>query len=451
MFISEKIVNKKKIYYKIIIILSFIISWASIGTNNSDLFILTTNANEDVTLKSIINFFRITLNLSCFPMLCFLFFMNVSKYKENKISPYLPFLIPLFCFLSQIPGLVYTSNSLWNFLYILSAINILIILNLMLLNFENEEIYLIIFLIFILLGAVLFNSFKNDFSDYLNHGELFYGNIDYFFSNSGIRSSGVSRIGLILLITYSIFSIRFIKSKILRIIPLVFFTSCIFLYESRATIGITFIFLFLNYLIREKYTLISLFKYLLIYFVLPALFALSLISIKSLNVDNCKNTQCEKDVQRFDQGMTPSFKFIQKQTRLFNINKLGSGSNGRVEDWKEIINKFDYKNNLFFGYGAQGDRYLINQTASNGLVYTFASSGITGVTFFLILTLTSCMQLLKYFFFSRKEELIGYFSFSIMIVFIIRSIVESSYSVFGIDLILFYMGLILMQRFKVLK
>ena len=38
-----------------------------------------------------------------------------------------------------------------------------------------------------------------------------------------------------------------------------------------------------------------------------------------------------------------------------------------------------------------------------------------------------------------------------MIVFFIRSIVESSYSVFGIDLILFYMGLILMQRFKVLK
>ena len=449
MFISEKIVNKKKIYYKIIIILSFIISWASIGTNNSDLFILTTNVNEDVTLKSIINFFRITLNLSCFPMLCFLFFMNVSKYKENKISPYLPFLIPLFCFLSQIPGLVYTSNSLWNFLYILSAINILIILNLILLNFENEEIYLIIFLIFILLGAVFFNSFKNDFSDYLNHGELFYGNIDYFFSNSGIRSSGVSRIGLILLITYSIFSKRFIKSKILRIIPLVFFTSCIFLYESRAIIGITFIFLILNYLIREKYTLISLFKYLLIYFVLPALLVLSLISIKLLNVDNCKNTQCEKDVQWSDWDMISSFKSIQKQSSLYKKNKFGS--TGRVEDWKKIINKFDYKNNLFFGYGAQGDRYLINQSASNGLVYTFVSSGIIGVTLFLILTLTSGMQLLKYLFFNKKKELIGYFSFNIMIVFFIRSIVESSYSVFGIDLILFYMGLILMQRFKVLK
>ena len=450
MFISEKIVNKKKIYYKIIIILSFIISWASIGTNNSDLFILTTNVNEDVTLKSIINFFRITLNLSCFPMLCFLFFMNVSKYKENKISPYLPFLIPLFCFLSQIPGLVYTSNSLWNFLYIISAINILIILNLILLNFENEEIYLIIFLTFILLSVVFFNSFKNDLSDYLKYGnKLFYGNINYLFSDGGIRSSGISRIGLILLITYSIFSKKFVKSKILRIIPLVFFTSCILLYESRAIIGIAFIFVILNYLIREKYTLISLFKYLLIYFVLPFLFVLSLMSINTLSQYNCKNKECEKNAQWSDQSFISSLKFIQTQTRLSKANKFGS--TGRVEDWKQIINKFDYKNNLFFGYGAQGDRYLINQSASNGLVYTFVSSGIIGVTFFLILTLTSGIQLLKYLFFNKKKELIGYFSFSIMIVFIIRSIVESSYSVFSIDLILFYMGLILMQRFKVLK
>ena len=156
-----------------------------------------------------------------------------------------------------------------------------------------------------------------------------------------------------------------------------------------------------------------------------------------------------KNVQSSGQIFTLSFKYIPEQAKLSKYKK--TGTTGRIEDWKEIINKFDYKNNLFFGYGAQGDRYLINQTASNGLVYTFASSGITGVTFFLILTLTSGMQLLKYLFFSKKKELIGYFSFNIMIVFFIRSIVESSYSVFGIDLILFYMGLILMQRFKVLK
>ena len=437
MRINEIITNKKKFYYKIIIILSFIISWASIGMNNSDLFILTTN--EDVTLISVINFFRITLNLFCFPMLCFFFFLNFSKYKENKLSPYLAFLIPLFCFLSQIPGLFYTSNSLWNFLYILSAINILIILNLIILDFENEEIYLIIFLTFILLSVVFFNSLINDLSNYSKTYDRLYGRTNYFFSDGGIRSSGVSRIGLILLITYSIFFIKFVKLKILRIIPLVFFSTCILLYESRAIIGITFIFLIFNYLIREKYTLISLLKYLLIYFVLPALLVFSLVTTKALNI------------QSVDRDFASSFKFVKEQSRFFEHKTNATKFTGRIEDWKEIINKFDYKNNLFFGYGSQGDRYLINQTASNGLVYTFVSSGIIGVTFFLILTLTSGMQLLKYLFFSRKKELIGYFSFSIMIVFFIRSLVESSYSVFGIDLILFYMGLILMQRFKVLK
>ena len=204
----------------------------------------------------------------------------------------------------------------------------------------------------------------------------------------------------------------------------------------------------------KKKTPISLLKYLLIYFVLPALLVISLMSKNVLNLYKCKNIQCKKNVQepaRIPEDILTSFKFAQERTRIFKYKKNAFGFTGRIEDWKEIINKFDYKNNLFFGYGAQGDRYLINQTASNGLLYTFVSSGITGVTFFLILTLTSGMQLLKYLFFSRKKDLIGYFSFSIMIVFFIRSIVESSYSVFGIDLILFYMGLILMQRFKVLK
>ena len=111
-----------------------------------------------------------------------------------------------------------------------------------------------------------------------------------------------------------------------------------------------------------------------------------------------------------------------------------------------IIDKFDYNNNLFFGYGAQGDRYLINQTASNGFVYALASSGIMGLIFFLILTLISGIQLLKYLFFNKRKELIGYFSFSIMIVILVRSLVETSYSLFGIDLILFYTAFIFMQR-----
>ena len=36
----------------------------------------------------------------------------------------------------------------------------------------------------------------------------------------------------------------------------------------------------------------------------------------------------------------------------------------------EIKSKFE-KNNILFGYGSQADRFLINQSASNGLIYSF--------------------------------------------------------------------------------
>ena len=40
-----------------------------------------------------------------------------------------------------------------------------------------------------------------------------------------------------------------------------------------------------------------------------------------------------------------------------------------------------------FGFGSQADRYLINQTASNGLLYAINSSGIVGFIFFLLFQL----------------------------------------------------------------
>ena len=54
MLLIEKISNIKKIYYKIIVILSLIISWVSIGTHYTDLLIFTQNG--EVSLVEIINF-----------------------------------------------------------------------------------------------------------------------------------------------------------------------------------------------------------------------------------------------------------------------------------------------------------------------------------------------------------------------------------------------------------
>ena len=74
-----------------------------------------------------------------------------------------------------------------------------------------------------------------------------------------------------------------------------------------------------------------------------------------------------------------------------------------------------------------------------------------GLIFFLTLTLTSGAQVLKYFVFSKKKVLIHNFSFFIMVIFLIRSLVETSYSLFGIDLILFYTAFVFMQRSECLE
>ena len=449
MFLIEKILNIKNIYYKIFLILSFVITWVSIGTNYTHLLIFT--PNQSVSLMDAINFTRITLNLLCFPILCFIFFTNISKYKEKNINPYLTFIIPLLYFLSQIPGLLYTSNSLWNFLYILSAINILIIMNLIIQKFDNDEISFIIFLTFILLAIVFFTVLKTDITNFLNLGNLFYGNINNLFGEGGnIRSSGTSRMALILLIIYSIFYTKFFRSKIMRIIPLVIFSASIILYQSRANIGLLIIFIILNYLIFEKKTLINFFKSLLIYIVLPILLCFSLLSIQKSESELLLIQKKEQSANYGKFQIETDLLILKNKIRFFQSDQPKTSS-GRITDWKNIIDEFDYDKNLFFGYGAQGDRHLINQTASNGLFYAFLSSGILGLMFFIILSLTSAMLVLKYLFFDKKKVLIDYFSFSIMVIILIRSLVETSYSLFGVDLVLFYTAFILMQRKENLK
>ena len=56
-----------------------------------------------------------------------------------------------------------------------------------------------------------------------------------------------------------------------------------------------------------------------------------------------------------------------------------SFTSNRFTDWSEII-----KNNKspIFGNGSMGDRFLIDQTASNGFLYIYASAGFFGILFY---------------------------------------------------------------------
>jgi len=107
-----------------------------------------------------------------------------------------------------------------------------------------------------------------------------------------------------------------------------------------------------------------------------------------------------------------------------------------VRDTLFVLNKYK-KEFKYYGYGSQADRYLINQSASNGIIHALTSSGIIGIIFYLLFNLF-CLYtvfnnlVLKHKKNSRENEL----SSIIILLILLRSLIESSFSVFGIDLIL---------------
>ena len=110
-------------------------------------------------------------------------------------------------------------------------------------------------------------------------------------------------------------------------------------------------------------------------------------------------------------------------------------SSGRLHDWKSILEKMD--ESILYGYGSQGDRYLINQTASNGLIYAISSSGIFGLLFFILFSLHCLFTIFKNLTSKNVSNPKQYNLCSLIILLILlRSILESSYAVFSLDFII---------------
>lgn len=111
----------------------------------------------------------------------------------------------------------------------------------------------------------------------------------------------------------------------------------------------------------------------------------------------------------------------------------------RYDDWQEILK---INSNIFLGNGMMGDRWIINQSASNLILYNYASSGIIGVFLFALLMLRSFFLCSKIILFHEKKiNKHNYILLSacyIQYFLMGRSLVESSFAVFGIDFLIFF-------------
>ena len=172
-------------------------------------------------------------------------------------------------------------------------------------------------------------------------------------------------------------------------------------------------------------------------------------------VDNFKIGKYRNDQNRLKTTLEAIFEFKNNKAQsIENKNLLNdkkkyeySVSSGRIEIWKKSINHLIEEKKIF-GYGPQGDRYLLTLLAktfldsvwgnnsSNAIIYSSISGGVIGLISILLIYVSLFVVFLKCLikiFMHKTEDLYLISYFSIYCYIIMRSFFENGFAVFGID------------------
>ena len=436
----ENNLNSKLI--KSFLIFSYLVCWFSISTSFEDLFIF--DKNKEVNLFNFVNFIRHAAVYLCLFFIIPLIIKKKLFFKNNEIY-YLLF----FYFIIQIPGLLFTNNSIENISFIVSAITIIGTIVLINHFFSHKEKKFFLVLSFIILLSIFILSFIPQFKQFFFGVRNMYGslleNSEIFLNKSSPRSSGLSRTALLLILIIFIFEKSIFKNKnIFFLILKIFLLTSILLYQSRSIIFLTIISFSLIFIFEKKFSLENLTKFLSVYLLIPMMFAYFLFI-------NYENKSYELRMEKWKKETTslsndnnddPSEIAGDKPLRRLKVENLSSG---RFEDWLLIFNNYP-KDKIYYGLGAQGDRYLINQSASNGFIYAFVSSGIIGLLIYSICIYLSLSRSINNIINFKNMSDVKNYSSLIIIILLLRSLIETSIAVFSLDLIIFLNCLIMLKN-----
>lgn len=416
-FIMPEIRKNLKFYILTTFSIATIISLSS---RPEDLF---NNNLVKNTLYENILFFK-----STFPILIFLsiILITLKEFKKN-IFDNNSYILILFYFLIlfQIIGTIINSqNNVENLYYIIPVINIMIIsLKISLISNKNFlkfylKANLIVFFLIVMYFFFIYLKY------YLTTPYDFYTIWGVIKNNETVpRPTGLSRLAMI-------FSLYFFCNYLFRkkyLFILIFFNCIIFFMQSRAVI-LSLLFIYLLFiLIKEKYSIIKTFKYLILIFVIPFIIN-TFISFS-------------KRVIVFNDNITTIFKNDRIINSKINIEKF---TTNRSMDWKNILINFDKEK--VFGYGIHGDRILINTTSSNGFLYSLVSGGYFAAIIYCIICIYS-LFLLNLALLKNKFNEYSWFASSIIIFFLIRSFVENSFTITSFDFIIFFSSVFYLEKF----
>jgi len=419
-------------YIKYLLFLGWISIWASLSFNPFKIYLFFENINfKYISISDLFSLIDMSRGLFQFFYLIILIITTFILLKTKKIffKPNIIFLLFLTILLMETLSLFKTDNPNINIFFIICSLNTILTVFL-LKNFFSEAdvnfvfnlsvIFLLILLIFFGYQYIL-TAFESGINIY---GA--WGNIE---ENLGIdtpKPTGLSRTALIIFIIFSNMSFFIKPFEKFNYLIMTLSIVLLLLLSSRTTIFIYtlyilfYIFYFRN--VNLKNILIVLKKFFLIPFVIVII--ISLLQ----NIYQFKNNQGNKIF---------NFKLSDISRNYPDIETSPSSefTSGRLDDWKNIL---ELNENIALGNGVLGDRYLINQSASNLLLYVYASSGIIGMSIIILILMITLFYTFKSIFIIKpKSSSYKFLSSIILIALMLRSILETSLGVFGIDFILF--------------
>jgi hypothetical protein len=441
-FFKKKINNKLKLF----LLVSFVILWLSLGIHPVT---LVNYSWDTANLINTLNFFIGISTVLIFIITTFILLVskkNVLFYSEIGKVP----LFIILYFICQFIGIVSSNNEIINLYYAINGISTLFLLLLIYKTFSNKDLnYFLIITLVILATSFLFYFYKYLLIFILIDGQTFYGAwgaVSYLENNESIpRPTGLARTALILFV-YLYFRYFVNKNKNILFI-LIFLGSSIFLFQSRTIILLYVLFIIIgSFFLKEQFFKIK--KSILIFIIVPILvfFISSFLKTKLVESGIIKNQYIEKILgindKKFEQNFKKDFSSKQSYTRTVDPETFTSG---RVRDWGKILSsKFK-----IFGYGPQGDRILAdNSTAANALLYALSSAGIAGLILMILIYFITLKELYKIYLEKKYYNFYICFSFCILIILLLRSILESSFAVFGIDYIIFLQCYLIIKKFK---
>ena len=426
---SSKIKNN---FLKIFLIIFLISLWSAINTDFESFISNLSN----ITFRKLLDVFRFSS-----PYIFFLIYLILYKrlnfLTKNKFLNFV-LLSLLVSFSIQSVGLVVSGGNI-NYLhfFFLTFFSFVILIDAYNFNYEKEVLITagIIILIFSTIYFVIsYHSFIFK-SPHLN----LYGNIQNienyweFLSENSPRSSGLSRFALIISVPLML---KILTEKRPGMAICFFYylnTTIIILAQSRINVHVFFFFMIAVFIFtilsKEDFRIII--KKIILIIILPPIIYMGTVYLKS-NYSDTRSVYVEK----YNSVLQPLGDPTGASRIVHPTSPLTSG---RLEDWKKIIQKND---NIVFGNGLMGDRFLINQSASNILIYNYASGGIFSVAVFILLILRSIFVSASLVFIykikANKANILIMSSIFIQSYLILRGVAESSFAVFGIDFLIFF-------------